>query len=315
MPAYKFDPSYGYTLEDLLAVQVSEEPTDFDAFWEARYRKALEVNPAPQLVYAENSPGSWQVCDLKYTSTDGVEIRGWCLLPKSEPVERILIFLHGYGGVDGPVADLPFKNAALFFPCLRGISLSKHPPISSEPLWHVLHDIQDKDRYVHGGCVEDVWLAVSSAQKLFPKAADRVGLLGISFGGGIGAMATAFDSRIGRAHFNVPSFGHQKLRLTLETTGSGAAVQAMHRRKPEVIESTLAYYDAAVSAKRIQVPTHFACALFDPMVAPPGQFAVYNAVPGQKSLFPLIAGHYDYPEQEDEERALLQELNEFFQPL
>ena len=82
-------------------------------------------------------------------------------------------------------------------------------------MWHVLHDIQDRDRYVHGGCIEDIWVAVTAAQELFPSAANRIGFMGISFGGGIGAMALAFEERIQRGHLNVPSFGNQPLRMCL----------------------------------------------------------------------------------------------------
>lgn len=312
---YGFDPSYGYSLEALLALQVSEEPPDFDHFWATRYERAMQLDPQPELTFVKGSPEGWRLADFCYRSTDGVRINGWCLLPATEPVERIFVILHGYGGVEGPDYSLPLRRAALFFPCLRGIAKSPHPNIASEPLWHVLHQIEDKDRYVHGGCVDDVWLAVSAARSLFPEAADRVGLLGISFGGGIGAMALAFDPRIGRAHFNVPSFGYQSLRLRLQTIGSGAAVQAMHQRKPELVEATLAYYDAAVSAKRIRVPVHFACALFDPAVAPPGQFAVYNAVRSEKQLFILTAGHFEYPKQGEEQKRLLQAIGDFFESL
>lgn len=312
---YKFDPSYGYSLDELLAVGAAAGPADFDAFWQARYKRALQVDAQPVLIGAGAMREGWQVFDLSYRSTDGVRIGGWCLLPASGSVRRVMVVLHGYGGIEEPVFDLPFEDAALFFPCARGISRSPCPPVSSNPLWHVLHDIQDRDSYVHGGCVEDVWCAVSAALRLYPECADHVGLLGISFGGGIGSMALAFDDRVQRAHFNVPSFGNQPLRLKLETTGSGAAVRALHRRKPDIVEATLAYYDAAVSARRIRVPVHFACALFDPMVAPPGQFAVHNAVVGEKELFVLRAGHFEYPEQTREEVELRAELGRFFAEL
>ena len=55
--------------------------------------------------------------------------------------------------MEQPVYDLPFEDAALFFPCMRGISRSPHPRISSNPLWHVLHDIQDR----MGMCMEAAW--------------------------------------------------------------------------------------------------------------------------------------------------------------
>lgn len=312
---YKFDPSYGYSLEDLLSVGAPEEPSDFDAFWQARFERAMQVDPNPWLTDAHIFRNGWHEKNLHYYSTDGAQIGGWCLLPDNQPVERVFVVMHGYGGREEPDFHLPFKNAALLFPTARGISRSPHKPISDNPLWHVLHDIQDRNKYVHGGCVDDVWLGVSAALKLFPQCEGRVGLLGVSFGGGIGAMALGYDRRIARAHFNVPSFGNNPLRMTLPTTGSGAAVQAMWKRKPEVVESTLAYFDSATSAKRIQVPTHFACALFDPMVAPPGQFAVHNAVPTDPELYILRAGHFEYPEQAKEEAELVAELDRFFEAL
>lgn len=310
--SYPFDPSYGYSLKRLLAVTAPEAPADFEGFWKARYEKAMAVEPEPVLKSKGMTKQGWRVNELVYRSTGAARIGGWCLAPAAGTVERVIVVLHGYGGREGPDFQWSFENTALLFPCARGIGRSPHPPVSSNPLWHVLHDIQNRDRYVHGGCVEDVWMGVGAALRLFPQAAGRVGLIGASFGGGIGSMALAWDRRIARAHFNVPSFGHQPLRLTLETTGSGAAVRVAHRRNPAVVERTLAYHDAAVAARWIQVPVYFACALFDPMVAPPGQFAIYNAVPAEKELFVLGAGHFEYPDQAAEERALLREVHRFF---
>lgn len=312
---YPFHPSYGYSQEDLMRVGAPEAPQDFETFWKLRYRKAMELDPSPVLKTKGRAKQGWRMHEMTYQSTGGAKIGGWCLTPAVGTVERVIVILHGYGGREGPDFHWRFENTALLFPCARGISRSPHPPVSANPLWHVLHDIQDRDRYIHGGCVEDVWLAASAASHLFPNAAGRVGLLGASFGGGIGTMALAWDLRIARAAFSVPSFGNHPLRLTLETTGSGAAVRAMHRRHPQVVEHTLSYYDAAVAARWITAPTHFACALFDPMVAPPGQFAIYNAVRGEKQLFVLQAGHFEYPEQAEEERRLLQEVHQFFASL
>jgi cephalosporin-C deacetylase len=313
--AYPFDPSYGYGVEELLTVDAPVGPPDFEGFWRARYERALSVNPVPELLRNGPVKQGWRVCDFSHSSTDGARIGGWCLLPEKGPVERVLVVLHGYGGREGPDFHWHVGNTALFFPCARGIGRSPHAPVSANPMWHVLHDIQDRDRYVHGGCVDDVWLTISAALHLFPQAEGRVGLIGTSFGGGIGAMALAWEGRIARAHFNVPSFGNQPLRLSLKTTGSGAAVRIAHTRNKQAVERTLAYYDAAVAARWIRVPVYFACAAFDPMVAPPGQFAVYNAVPGEKSLFVLRAGHFTYPEQADEERELLREVHQFFAAL
>jgi len=60
---------------------------------------------------------------------------------------------------------------------------------------------------------------------------------------------------------------------------------------------------------------HVAAALFDPVVAPPGQFAIYNALRCPKELFVLDAGHFEYPARIEQERRLLQSLELFFASL
>lgn len=306
-----FDPSYGYTLEHLLHVAPPLPSDDFASFWQARYQRALELDPRPRLKRGTLSHPDFDCYDLNYRSTDGFDIWGWALIPKRGPVTRGVIVGHGYGGRDGPDFHLPIANAAFLFPCFRGLSRSRCWPISENPAYHVLHDVDDKRRYILGGCVEDVWLAVSALLALFPAVAGHIGYLGISFGGGVGALALPWDTRIQRAHFNVPSFGNHPIRLQLPTWGSAAALQNYQREHGHLLD-TLRYYDAAVAARYIQAPVHVAAALSDPMVAPPGQFSIYNALPWEKHLFVLEAGHADYPRRAAQENELIAELRAFF---
>jgi cephalosporin-C deacetylase len=56
-----------------------------------------------------------------------------------------------------------------------------------------------------------------------------------------------------------------------------------------------------------------AAALFDPVVPPPGQLAIFNAIPEPfRRLFVLQAGHFDYADQKQQLRQLNQELASFF---
>ena len=309
-----FDPSYGYTLKQLECIAPPAEPEDFVSFWQARYRESLSLVPQPRLECIRSSHPDFDCYDLVYCSTDAFEIWGWLLIPRHVPVTRGFIVGHGYGGRQGPDFDLPIPNAVFLFPCFRGLSRSQRWPISENPTYHVLHDIDKKDRYILGGCVEDLWVAVSALLALYPGIEGHVGYLGISFGGGIGALALPWDRRIRRAHFNVPSFGHQPLRLQLPTWGSAASVQNYQRDHGHVLD-TLLYYDAAIAAKYIRVPVHVAAALSDPVVAPPGQFCIYNALSCEKHLFVLDQGHADYPRKTLQDNALRAELREFFSGL
>ncbi|OWV77278.1 deacetylase [Rhizobium sp. R339] len=308
---FAFDPTYGMTLEELLAVKPPEEPEGFDAFWEARYRRALAVDPRPGLSRSELSHPDWHVLDLVYRSTGDFRIGGWLLLPRKGQVRRGLVVGHGYGGRDRPDFDLPVEETALLFPCCRGLSLSADPAISQNPSWHVLHDIDKRDSYIIGGCVEDIWLAVSTLVGLYPWLLGHIGYSGISFGGGVGAMAIAYDPRIDRGHLALPSFGDQPLRLRLPSVGSAEGVQEYQAEHGNVLE-TLRYYDAATAARRIKVPMLTAVALFDPAVAPPCQFAVANAIPKFNEIFILDAGHFDYPGSAEQDAVLRDKIGQFF---
>jgi cephalosporin-C deacetylase len=312
--SFPFDPSYGYTLETLLEVQPPPAPANFLAFWQARYARLLEVQTKPEFRLCKPPSPDMQLYMIRYLSTGGFRIGGWLLKPKYGPLERGVVVGHGYGGRDGPDLNLPFPRAALLFPCFRGLSLSKRPPISSDPNFHVLHDIDKTNQYILGGCVEDLWLAVSTLQNLFPELEGHIGYMGRSFGGGIGALALAVETRVARAHLCVPTFGNQPLRLTLPTQGSGEAVRNYAKRHGDVMQ-TLQYYDAATAARHIKVPMHIAAALFDPVVAPPGQFSIYNALPTAKTLKTLEAGHFDFPGLQQQETALLEGVRTFFEAL
>jgi cephalosporin-C deacetylase len=185
-------------------------------------------------------------------------------------------------------------------------------PISADPQWHVLHNIDKRDQYILKGCVEDIWIAVSCMELLFPYLQGKLGFLGLSFTGGIGALAMACEDRIARAHFNVPTFGHHRLRLRQPTMGSGRALQSFFRKAPKLILSTLRYYDAANAAEAITMPVHFALALKDSVVTPAGQFAIYNHTNSNKQLFILDEGHADYARQDEQKKQLLAELDRFF---
>jgi cephalosporin-C deacetylase len=310
---YDFDPTYGLGIGELRAIQPPPAPPGFDDFWHARYVGALRVDPQPQLSESRSRHPNWHVRDIIYTSTDGFRIGGWLLLPREGAVSRGLVVGHGYGGRDRPDFDIPVTETAVLFPCFRGLSRSSRPPISSDPAWHVLHDIDKPDRYILGGCVADLWVSVSVLTGLYPALEGRVGYSGMSFGGGIGALAIAFDRRIDRGHLVVPTFANMPIWLTLPTIGSGRSVQIYRKTHRDVLK-TLSLFDAATAATRIEIPMLMAVARFDPAVAPPCQFSVANALPksNDHETVVLDAGHFDYPGSEAQHALLSERVRRFF---
>ena len=310
---FDFDPTHGYSPDALKAIRPPEAPAGFDAAWSERYAKAMALDPRPVLTPAHESHPDWSVHDIAYSTTDKMTIHGWLLVPRSGIVSRGLVVGHGYGGREAPDFDIPIENTAILFPCFRGLSRSASPPISPNSAWHVLHDIDKPKRYIIGGCVEDLWLAVSALIALFPQVHDKVGYSGISFGGGLGALAIPFDPRIDRGMLEVPTFGNRPLWLKLPCIGSARSVQLYSRRHPEVAE-TLRMYDAAIAATRIRVPMIAAVALLDQAVAPSCQFSIANALPQNdyNQIFILDAGHFDYPDNAAQHQALKDRVRHHF---
>ena len=313
---YGYDPTYGYGLEELLAVSVPEEPEGFVRFWKARYERILGVEPNGQLRDTGRRLGGCKVMDLSYQSTEGTRIGGWALVPEGT-ISRGLIVGHGYGGRQGPDLSMPMDKTVYFFPCMRGFDRSRVSGIPEIAERHVVHGIEDKDNYVIGGCVDDLWIAVSAMLELFPAVKGRLGYFGGSFGGGLGALMLPWDDRVVGGHLGVPTFGQQPLRVELLSSGSAQGVREYVKRNPGIAEKTLPFFDAAVAMRHVKVPVHFSCALFDPFVCPPGQFAVYNGTPERlRTLFVLTAGHHDYPPAQIEEiRQECDSVSRFFEPL
>jgi cephalosporin-C deacetylase len=297
-PAHS-DPTDGYNLERLLTVPAPPAPPGFAPFWQSTYQEALSIPLRIASRQVESPSPAVQVFEVEFDSLGGLRIGGWITLPAAGRFARGVVVGHGYGGRTEPSLGLPGPPAAAIFPCARGFHRSSHPDIPEEAAPHVLHGIGSRETYVHRGCVADLWSAASILLELFPEVGERLHYHGGSFGGGIGALALPWDPRFHRAFLDVPSFGNHPLRVQIPCTGSGEAVRRHHLQHPEVLE-VLAYFDSATAARHLRIPVFVAAALSDPAVPPPGQFAVYNALPGPRELFIRTTGHPDHPAENAE---------------
>jgi cephalosporin-C deacetylase len=309
---HPYDPTYGYDLEKLLQVPAPEAPQDFETFWRRTYEEACGL---PLNLHSRQVPSpdaGFDLFEVEFDSLGGVRIGAWLVVPVDGKFVRGVVFGHGYGGREAPEFRIAEPKAVGIFPCKRGFHRSAHPVSPANSAGHVLHGIGSRETYSHRGSVADIWAAASALIELYPQAAERLHYQGGSFGGGIGAMVLPWDARFERGYLDVPSFGNHPLRVTLPCCGSGEAVRIRYQKHPEILE-VLRYFDAATAVRHIRIPILAACALFDPAVPPPGQFAVHNALAGPKELFVRQAAHFDWPPgQQQEDERLFQRLCHWF---
>jgi cephalosporin-C deacetylase len=290
---HPFDPTYGYDAAGLLAVPAPVEPDDFESFWMRTYDETRAVPLKLERVQIESSQHDFDAYEVNFDSLDSVRIGGWLTVPRKEPIKFGMVMGHGYGGRAEPHFE---RGAIAIAPCARGFNRSARRDIPGEAYRHVLHGIKSRETYSHRGCAADLWSAASALMELYPDLAGRLHYAGVSFGGGIGALALPWDDRFEKAFLQVPSFGNHPLRVTLPCVGSGEPVRSYYRRHPEVLD-VLAYFDAATAATRIKIPVLCAPAVFDPVVPPPGQFAVCNALGGPREFYIHTSGHFPSPNE------------------
>lgn len=303
-----FDPSCGYDRAALLAVTPPPGPDDFDAFWQQTRAECDAVPLNLQVRPLESPSPAHRLHALRFSTLGGVKVGAWLVTPVDGNIDTAAVVGHGYGGRDAP--DWPIQRGAFLFFCAPGFHLSADPELPNECYQHVLHGITHRDTYIIRYCVAAIWSSARALETYFERTFSRLYYFGGSFGGGLGALAMPHDARFTKCVFNVPTFGHQPIRLTCRGQGSGEAVRLYAEEHPEVID-VLHYYDAGTAATRITIPNVTAPALFDPAVAPPGQFAVSNPMARHGHQFILSAGHFEYADAQREDRALNQLVDSF----
>ncbi|MEF3403005.1 acetylxylan esterase [Agromyces sp. CCNWLW203] len=302
-----------YSLTELLTPPVqAEEAADYDDFWRGTF-DAFGTGPvAWETARDLDSTETHAVSEIRFDSSAGEHAVAFLVVPHdAAAVQRGLVIGHGYGGRTAPDLEQVPADTAAIFPAAPGTAPNTGSRFPALPDEHVLAGIAHRDTYSHRFAAADVWRAATVLLDGAPAAAAALDFSGGSFGGGIGAMALPWDARFRRASLDVPSFGHHAIRLTRRCTGSGEAVRQHVQRHPEA-RSVLGYFDAAVAARRIGIPTHVAAAVLDPAVDPRGQFAVFHALSAPKRLTVRPNGHLDGPIAEVGERMTRRAAADFF---
>lgn len=300
-----FDPTCGMSFDELIRCEAprrDEEPSDFDAFWEEVRDGARAIDPEPRVTgwrpwrYASGAPdgagvGGYEVADLVFRSVHGTRLGGWVVRPQGG-ADEIAVCGHGYEGRTAPACDDVAPSALCVYPVARGLpARSSLPGIGRDPgqTPHVVWGIESPETYSVVRSAADFSVAATVGPQLLPDAR-RVVYHGGSFGGGVGAMTLSFDDRFDAAVLGVPTFGNQPVRVTQPTRGSWEAARRRVADDPAILE-TLRYADAASAARRVRVPVVAMPALADPIVPPPGQFAVAGSLAGPVWRHALAGAH------------------------
>ncbi|MBE6378732.1 MAG: acetylxylan esterase [Lentisphaerae bacterium] len=291
---FPFDPYNGMTQNELLKITAPAEPEGFRRFWEDNYRLVMAC-PLDYHVETEvwSPVESDTIYRVRVKNFDGVEFIVFIARPENSAGG--LVIGQGYGNPSTPPSSS--HGLTTCFANVRGLGASQCKDIPWQPAQHVIHGIESKETYILRGVIADQWMATRVMLDMFPDCAENLHYYGGSMGGGMGALMLPWDDRFKSGFLSVPTFGSE-IRFNYESVGSGEACRKYVQEHPEALD-VLRYFDASVAAKYIRIPVCCTPALFDPCVAPAGQFSVANSIPDEfKTLYIRETGHFELTEQD-----------------
>lgn len=293
---FPFDPTNGMTLEDFLQIKAPAEPEDFCSFWQNNYRLVMDAPLKYEIESEIWSPvPTEKIYQIKVTNYDGVKFTMWITRPENS--QGGLVIGQGYGNPAN--ASSCRYDLTTCFAAVRGLGPSQCKDIPWLPAHHVIYGIESKETYILRGVIADQWMAARVLLDIFPDCADNLNYSGASMGGGMGALLLPWDNRFKAAFLSVPTFGSE-IRFDYQSTGSGEACRKYVEEHPESLE-VLRYFDASIAAKYIKIPVCCTPALFDPCVAPAGQFSVVNSIADEfKTVYIRETGHFTATDKDKE---------------
>jgi cephalosporin-C deacetylase-like acetyl esterase len=273
-------------------IQGKPAPADFDEFWKNAVANAEKIALDPQITKLD------KYCDSTYNSYEisvaapGGRVFGYLTIPVQPKPVPLLVGIDASGsGRNMPIFVKQFSNrkAVLWLnvhnysPSVPTAERNKAYKAANTPVIYYLSGNTDREKYYFYrtllGFNRIVNYVLASRPELDP---EKVGLFGVSQGGGLGLMLTALNKNIKGACVSVPALCDHH---AFEQGRRPGWPRLVNKNKPET-SVCAGYYDVANFCKNINVPVWFVAGLADTTCPPASICAAFNAIPGSnKTLF------------------------------
>jgi cephalosporin-C deacetylase len=301
---------YDMSLEELRGYQPPrDEPSDFDAFWQATLAEAREFALNPLFAPVDYGLSTVETLDVTFNGYGGQPIKGWLLLPRHRPGPLPCVVEYiGYGGGRGfPIDWLLWSGAGYAHLVMdtrgQGSAWLKgdtpDPELEGSNPHHpgfMTRGILRPQTYYYRRVFTDAVRAVETAQAHPAVDAGRIAVAGGSQGGGIALAVSGLTPDVRAVMPNVPFLCHY--RRASEITDAHpyqelARYLVIHRDKIDTIFANLAYFDGVNFAVRARCKALFSVALMDEICPPSTVFAAYNAFSGPKDIRVWRYNHHE----------------------
>jgi cephalosporin-C deacetylase len=282
----------GYRADEILAADT--RPEDFSQFWQRLLDEVRQGDPALALSAPPHSlEGGIAVAAAEFVGLGGKLIHGWYLFPEDQARHPAVLYLPGYGARPiEPPAFLAQRGYAVLAIDVRGNPVDR--PRLRPFEYYSLLGIGSPDTYVYREIVGHVLLALRALAARPEVDPERIAVLGVSEGGGLGLIAAALDPEVRAVSADAPMLCDFPLSLRGAIWPYAWIAAHMHDNPDQApqIAHTLSYFDVANFAPDIHTPVLVSVGFLDKVSLPAAVYGVYNQLAGPKEMRPFPkAGH------------------------
>jgi len=272
----------------------TRRPAAFEEFWqrliEEASRQPLEFRMRRDGRLSQRRVDVWVV---QYRSLSDKTIHGWYAAPAEARRRPAILYLSGYGARPiAPPVGLASRGWVVLAIDVRGNPVDRIRPRPFED--YCTEGIESPDTYVYREIVGHALRALDfliSREEVDP---DRIAVVGVSEGGGVGLLLSALSPAVAAAAADAPMLVDFPLSLRAASWPYTEILRLMQQR-PQMrspVARTLRYFDAVNFAPDVRCPVLLSIGLLDRVSLPAAVFGMYNVLPGPKEIrsFPK-AGH------------------------
>jgi cephalosporin-C deacetylase len=257
-------------------------PPDLSGFWEQTLGAARRARRPALIRPIDTGLRLVATFDVTFTGFGGEPVCAWYHRPAVTSADLpIVVRYQGYGEGRGEPHDVSAWVLA-GYACLE-VDTRGHCPATGALTWGILDPLTYHFRRVY----TDAILALEAAAELPGVDGARVGVGGVSQGGGISLAVAALAENVTAVMADVPFLSD--VHRGAEIAGAPPYTElssylAAHPDHVAAAFETLAYFDVSVLALTARAPALFSVGLMDQVCPPSTVYAAYNAYAGPKEM-------------------------------
>ncbi|MDB5001852.1 MAG: hypothetical protein JWQ34_77 [Mucilaginibacter sp.] len=273
-----------------LITSTVKKPADFDAYWQKAKDDLAKVKPKFQVLFMPKmSTKTCNVYLVQMQSLDNITIRGWLTEPVSKNPDKkfaIVLGLPGYQIDLSPIMTIDDPDLAFLTLNVRGQGNSRDV-INTRRDEFVVHNIEDKNKYVMRGVIMDCIRAMDFIYTRPELKHDNIFAKGGSMGGFLAITTASLDKRVNLCSAQSPIFADMR-SLIKRVKFPISAINTYLKTQPGLslnkIMDNLDYFDVKNFAPNVKCKFIMSVGLLDTYVPPTNDFVVFNSISTQKKI-------------------------------